>query len=45
MLVLTAVRAASTLEDELEIEFELVLMAPRAVSTLEDEFERLSEDV
>ena len=43
--MLTAVREPSTLEDELEIEFELVLMAPRAVSTLEDESERLSEDV
>lgn len=45
MLALTAVRTASTLEEDLEIEFELVLMAPRAASTLEDEFEMLSEDV
>lgn len=45
MLALTTARAASTLEDELEIELELVLMAPRAASTLDDELERLSEDV
>lgn len=45
MLALTAVSAASMLDDELEIELELVLTAVRAVSTLEDEFERLSEEV
>ena len=38
MRVLTVARAASTLEEELEREFELVLRAVRVASTLEDEF-------
>jgi len=45
ILVLTVVSAASTLEDELEIEFELVLRAPSRASTLEDELERLRLEV
>ena len=43
--MLTAVSAASTLEDELEREFELVLTAPRAASTLEEELLRLKLEV
>ena len=39
--MLTVVSAASTLEDELDREFELVLTAPRAASTLDDELLRL----
>jgi hypothetical protein len=37
-------RAASTLDDELEIESELTLIAPNAASRLEEESDRLSED-
>ena len=36
--------AASTLDDELEIEFELTLIAVSAASRLDDEFERLREE-
>ena len=43
--VLTVVRAASTLEEELERELELVLIAVRAASTLEDELLRLRLEV
>ena len=43
--LLTALRAASTLEEELEIEFELVFTAVRAASTLEDELLRLKLEV
>ena len=45
MALLAVVRAASTLEEELEIEFELVLTAVRAASTLEDELLRLKLEV
>ena len=45
MGVLTAASAASTLDDELEREFELVLMAVRAASTLEEELLRLKLEV
>ena len=45
MRVLTVVRAASTLEEELEIEFELVFTVVRAASTLEDELLRLKLEV
>jgi hypothetical protein len=41
----TAVSAASTLEDEFDMELELVLIAVRAVSTLVDEVTRLLLDV
>ena len=40
-----ALSAASTLLEELEIEFEEVLMTERAASTLDDEIERLSDEV
>ena len=36
----TAAKAASTLDEELEIEFELTLMAARAASTLDDDREK-----
>lgn len=36
----TAANAASTLDDELDIEFELVLIPERAKSVLEDDSER-----
>ena len=45
MRVLTVARAASTLEEELEREFELVLRAVRVASTLEDELLRLKLEV
>jgi hypothetical protein len=45
MLPFTAVSAASTLAEELEIEFELVLMTVSAASTLDEEFERLRLEV
>jgi len=43
--VLTVVRAASTLEDELEREFELVLRAVRMASTLDEELLKLKLEV
>ena len=43
--MLTVVRAASTLEEEFEIEFELVFTAVRAASTLDDELLRLRLEV
>ena len=43
--MLTVLRAASTLEEELEMEFELVLIAVRATSTLADELLRLKLEV
>ena len=43
--MLTAVRAASTLEEELERLIELVLIAVRAASTLVDELLRLTLEV
>ena len=45
MELLTALRAASTLEEELEIELELVLTVVRVASTLEDELLRLRLEV
>ena len=45
MRVLTVARATSTLEEELEREFELVLSAVSAPSTLEDELLRLKLEV
>ena len=45
MRVLTVASAASTLEEELEREFELVLSAVRTASTLEEELERLKLEV
>jgi hypothetical protein len=39
MRALVAASAASTLEEELDTEFELVFIAVSAASTLEDEFE------
>ncbi len=44
-LALRVPSAASALDDELEMEFELTLIAARAASRLEDEFERLRLDV
>jgi len=44
MLVLTTVRAASTLDEEVERLNELALMAERAASKLVDEVEKLIED-
>jgi hypothetical protein len=44
MRVLTAVRAVSMLDEELEMELELVLRVVSAASTLEDELERLKLD-
>lgn len=41
----TVTSAASTLEEELEIELELALMAARATSTLDDAFESPRLDV
>jgi hypothetical protein len=41
---LTTVRAASTLEDDVETLSELALMAARAVSRLVDEVDKLIED-
>jgi hypothetical protein len=41
----TPARAASTLDDEFEIELELALIAASAASTLEDELERLRLEV
>ena len=41
MPALSAASAASTLDEDEEIESELVLMAVSAVSTLEDELPRL----
>jgi hypothetical protein len=43
--VLVALSAASTLLEELEIEFDEVLRIERVVSTLDDDVERLKEDV
>jgi len=43
--LLTALRAASTLDEELEIEFELVFTAVRAASMLEEELLRLALEV
>jgi len=45
ILAFVVASAASMLEDELEIEFELVLRAPSRASTLEDELERLRLEV
>ena len=45
MRVLTVVNAASTLEEELEIELELVFKVVRVASTLDEELERLRLDV
>ena len=45
MSVLSVLRAASTLDDDEEVESELVLMAASAASTLEDELLRLKLDV
>jgi hypothetical protein len=45
MELLTAVRAASTLEEELEREFELVFAVVRPASTLEEELLKLRLDV
>ena len=39
MRAFVAASAASTLEEELDTEFELVFIAVSAASTLEDEFE------
>ena len=39
-----AASAASTLDEELEIEFELTLMAARAVSVLAEDVEKLTLD-
>ena len=41
----TALRAASTLEEEFEIEFELTFIAASAASTLDDELDRLRLEV
>ena len=43
--VLVVVSAASTLDEELEIELELVLTVVRAASTLEDELLKLRLEV
>jgi len=43
--LLTALRAASTLDEELEIELELVFTVVRAASMLEEELLRLTLDV
>jgi hypothetical protein len=43
--VLVALSAASTLLEELEIEFDEVLRIERVVSTLDDDVERLKDDV
>jgi hypothetical protein len=45
MSVLVALSAASTLLDELEIEFDDVLRIVSVVSMLDDDVERLKEDV
>jgi len=42
---LIELRAASTLEDEFEIELELTFIAANAASTLEEELERLKLEV
>jgi hypothetical protein len=40
MIAFTAPTAASTLDEEFDIEFELALMAPKAASMLDEELER-----
>jgi len=45
MSVFVALSAASTLLEELEIEFDEALRMARAASTLDDEIERLSDEV
>jgi hypothetical protein len=45
MRALIVVSAASTLEEELEREFELVLRVTSVASMLEEEFERLRLEV